>query len=49
MAQENGDWLGLKTLVFLAGARVSHVNGEEIVVDGGLRRSLMGHIPRPGY
>lgn len=35
--------------VFLASARASYVNGQEIVVDGGYTRMLMNLIPRPGF
>jgi NAD(P)-dependent dehydrogenase (short-subunit alcohol dehydrogenase family) len=35
--------------VFLASERASYITGEEIVVDGGFIRTLMGTIPRPGF
>jgi NAD(P)-dependent dehydrogenase (short-subunit alcohol dehydrogenase family) len=35
--------------LFLASARAGYVNGQEIVVDGGLSQTLMGSVPRPGY
>lgn len=35
--------------LFLANERAGHVNGQEIVVDGGLSQTLMGSVPRPGY
>ena len=35
--------------LFLASARASYINGDEIVVDGGYTRQLMNLIPRPGY
>lgn len=35
--------------LFLASARAGYINGQEIVVDGGLSQCLMGAVPRPGY
>ena len=35
--------------VFLASAKASYINGQEILVDGGLSQTLMGFVPRPGF
>jgi NAD(P)-dependent dehydrogenase (short-subunit alcohol dehydrogenase family) len=36
-----------RVVVFLAGPDAGYVNGEEIVVDGGLCRTLSETFPRP--
>ncbi len=35
--------------LFLASDRAGYVNGEDICVDGGFGRTLMGLVPRPGF
>lgn len=35
--------------VFLASAKASYINGQDIMVDGGLSQTLMGFVPRPGF
>ena len=36
-------------ILFLASDRAGYINGQEIIVDGGLSQTLMGSVPRPGY
>ena len=36
-------------VVFLASKRAGYITGEEIVVDGGFTRTMMGIVPRPGF
>lgn len=34
---------------YLASRRAGHVNGQDLIVDGGLSQTLMSFVPRPGY
>ena len=36
-------------VTYLASDRAAHVNGDEIIVDGGLGQVLMAQVPRPGF
>jgi NAD(P)-dependent dehydrogenase (short-subunit alcohol dehydrogenase family) len=36
-------------VLWLASPRAAYVNGDEVTVDGGLGRVLMGLVPRPGF
>ena len=44
MPQDTAD-----AILFLASDRSSYVSGDEITIDGGFVRTLMGLIPRPGF
>ena len=35
--------------VFLASSKASYINGQEILIDGGLAQTLMSFVPRPGF
>lgn len=36
-------------VLFLASDRAAYINGQEILIDGGLTQSWLGMIPRPGF
>ena len=38
-----------QAVLFLAGARSAYISGQDITVDGGFTRMLLGLIPRAGY
>ncbi|MEM9357240.1 MAG: SDR family oxidoreductase [Pseudomonadota bacterium] len=35
--------------VFLASTKAGYINGQEILIDGGLSQTLMSFVPRPGF
>ena len=38
-----------RAVVFLASEKAEYINGQELIVDGGLAQTLMGFVPRPGF
>ena len=38
-----------RAVVFLASTKADYINGQELLVDGGLAQTLMGFVPRPGF
>jgi NAD(P)-dependent dehydrogenase (short-subunit alcohol dehydrogenase family) len=38
-----------QVIAFLVSDRANYINGQDILVDGGLSRTLMSRVPRPGH